>query len=141
MDVELVSGSGDARVIAMARRGMADGKAGRPMASDDPVYARAHESANLLRRARAGEILLAMSEGASCRRCNVVFFGPVGACGCGKHGPQALQRGIFAAYGEGVESEVPGFLPLEHVRVLIGTGLAVYGRDGENITAQIAAHQ
>lgn len=123
------------------QRGMNDGLARSGRVSDDPDYADAYTRGERMAMAGAGELVLALNDGAVCDACGVTFFGFVECCACKDAATTPLRRGLFGLYGPDVLDDPARFLSYQRLRALIGMGVRVVAADGNDITGDIPVVQ
>lgn len=127
---------------SLTERGMADGREGRPRASEHPDYGAAYGSAVLLREVEQGRAFLAVAHGYGCRVCGEhTNLGADFACSC-EAGPR-LVAGFYVANGPGACDEAAEFRAVEFLRDMRdmrdmrAMGSRVVNTDGEDIGAYL----
>ena len=121
---------------SLTDRGMADGRAGRPRASEHPDYGAAYGSAALLREVLLGHAFMAVAHACGCRVCgDNTNLGEKLVCSC-EAGPQ-LVAGFYVASGANACDEPTSFRTVEFLRDMRAMGNRVVNTDGEDIGAYL----
>ena len=126
--------------LDMDERGLNDGAAGVPRATEHPYYFGGYRQGDLLRRGREREIILALIDATECRSCGANWDGSSDFCAArcdNGAGTARLQHGLNVVHGPYDPGDPPLFMSLEELRLKVLGGLWVFSFTGDCLNPEI----
>lgn len=141
-DDPMVAGSPSRRYLrSLEERGVADGRAGLPPASEHPLYTTPYQCAMRIRRVEHGILAFTLGDAVLCTGCGELGAGKILlGCACEVRDFSRDQHGAFLMYGEGSTEQQAVFTPKDKLIELAETGVHIETLSGEDVTAALQLH-